>query len=80
MQAFWVEKSTVTVNGDVDMTVCGNGVTTNADGQRAHRRRRLHQVPAAMKYSYYATCRLSGRDFHEYGEMTGPEGPATEKM
>ena len=56
-----VEKSNVTVNGHVDMTVYGNGVTTNAEGSAV----RIAgggsiQVPAGTKYSYYALAAYKG--------------------
>ena len=56
-----VEKSNVTVNGNVDMTVYGNGVTTNAEGSAV----RIAgggsiQVPAGTKYSYYALAAYKG--------------------
>ena len=56
-----VEKSNVTVNGDVDMTVYGNGVTTNAkDSSVRIAGGGSIQVPAAMKYSYYALAAYQG--------------------
>ena len=64
-----VEKSNVTVNGDVDMTVYGNGVTTNAKDSSV----RLAgggsiQVPAGMKYSYYALAAYQGAISMNMGE------------
>ncbi|EJP30244.1 autotransporter beta-domain protein [Selenomonas sp. FOBRC9] len=64
-----VEKSTVTVTGEVDMTVYGNGVTTNAKDSSV----RLAgggsiQVPAGMKYSYYALAAYQGAISMNMGE------------
>ena len=56
-----VEKSNVTVNGDVDMTVYGNGVTTNAkDSSVRIAGGGSIQVPVAMKYGYYALAAYQG--------------------
>ena len=50
-----VEKSNVIVNGDANMTVYGNGVTANAkDSSVRIAGGGTIQVPAGMKYSYYA--------------------------
>ena len=64
-----VEKSTVTVTGDVDMTVYGNGVTTNAkdSGVRLAGGGSI-QVPAGMKYSYYALAAYQGAISMNMGE------------
>ncbi|WP_308578450.1 autotransporter outer membrane beta-barrel domain-containing protein [uncultured Selenomonas sp.] len=56
-----VEKSDVTVDGDVDMTVYGNGVTTNAKDSSVHiAGGGSIQVPAGMRYSYYALAAYQG--------------------
>ena len=56
-----VEKSNVTVDGDVDMTVYGNGVTTNAKDSSVHiAGGGSIQVPAGMRYSYYALAAYQG--------------------
>ncbi|WP_156804657.1 autotransporter outer membrane beta-barrel domain-containing protein [Selenomonas sp. F0473] len=55
-----VEKSNVTVNGNVDMTVYGNGVTTNAKDSTVHIGGGSIQVPAGMAYSYYALAAYQG--------------------
>ena len=55
-----VEKSKVTVNGNVDMTVYGNGVTTNAKDSSVYIGGGAIQVPAGMKYSYYALGAYQG--------------------
>mgnify|MGYP000984173392 CR=1 FL=1 len=55
-----VEKSNVTVTGNVDMTVYGNGVTTNAANSSVHISGGTIQVPANMKYSYYALAAYQG--------------------
>ena len=56
-----VEKSNVIVNGDADMTVYGNGVTTNAkDSSVRIAGGGTIQVPADMKYSYYALAAYQG--------------------
>ena len=55
-----VEKSNVTVNGNVDMTVYGNGVTTNAADSSVRIGGGTIQVPAGMKYSYYALAAYQG--------------------
>ena len=56
-----VEKSNVTVRDDVDMTVYGNGVTTNAkDSSVRIAGGGAIQVPAGMKYSYYALAAYQG--------------------
>ena len=56
-----VEKSSVTVNGDVDLTVYGNGVTTNAAGSTVTiAGGGSVQVPAGTQYSYYALAAYQG--------------------
>ena len=55
-----VEKSKVTVKGNVDMTVYGNGVTTNAKDSIVNLGGGKIQVPAGMKYSYYALGAYQG--------------------
>ena len=71
-----VEKGTVLVlkpssgtGGNVDMTVYGNGVTTNAEGSAV----RIAgggsiQVPAGTKYSYYALAAYKGEISMNMGE------------
>ena len=64
-----VEKSNVTVTGDVDMTVYGNGVTTNAkDSSVRIAGGGSIQVPADMKYSYYALAAYQGAVSLNMGE------------
>ena len=65
-----VEKSNVTVTGDVDMTVYGNGVTTNAKDSSVHLGGGSIQAPAGMKYSYYALAAYQG----EINMNTGANG------
>ena len=48
-----IEKSKVTVTGDVDMTVYGNGVTTNADDSQVIIGGGHIVVPKGTKYGYY---------------------------
>ncbi len=55
-----VEKSNVTVTGNVDMTVYGNGVTTNAADSSVQIGGGTIQVPTGMKYSYYALAAYQG--------------------
>ena len=55
-----VEKSNITVRGPIDMTVYGNGVTTNANGSSVHLGGGSIQVPSGMKYSYYALAAYQG--------------------
>lgn len=64
-----VEKSSVTVGGDADMTVYGNGVTTNAkDSKVTIAGGGSIQVPAGMKYSYYALAAYKGAINMNMGE------------
>ena len=64
-----VEKSNVTVTGDVDMTVYGNGVMTNAkDSSVRIAGGGSIQVPADMKYSYYALAAYQGAVSLNMGE------------
>lgn len=48
-----IENSKVTVTGDVDMTVYGNGVTTNADDSQVIIGGGHIVVPKGTKYGYY---------------------------
>ena len=48
-----IEKSKVTVTGDVDMAVYGNGVTTNADDSQVIIGGGHIVVPKGTKYGYY---------------------------
>ena len=64
-----VEKSDVTVTGNVDMTVYGNGVTTNAaDSDVTITGGGSIQVPAGTKYSYYALAAYKGAINMNMGE------------
>ena len=73
-----VEKSNITVRGPVDMTVYGNGVTTNANGSSVHLGGGSIQVPSGMKYSYYALAAYQGAIHMN----TGADGmtPGTERV
>ncbi|MBR5486408.1 MAG: hypothetical protein IKV70_00340, partial [Phascolarctobacterium sp.] len=56
-----VEKSTVTVNGNVDFDVYGNGVTTNAkDSTVTINGGGKITVPSGMKYGYYTLASFLG--------------------
>ncbi|MBQ3113482.1 MAG: hypothetical protein IJC05_03860 [Phascolarctobacterium sp.] len=56
-----VEKSSVTVNGDVDFDVYGNGVTTNAkDSKVIINGGGKITVPSGMKYGYYSLASYLG--------------------
>lgn len=48
-----IEKSKVTVTGDVDMAVYGNGITTNAVGSEVSIGGGYITVPQGTKYGYY---------------------------
>ncbi len=48
-----IEKSKVTVTGDVDMAVYGNGITTNASGSEVSIGGGHITVPQGTKYGYY---------------------------
>ena len=48
-----IEKSKVTVTGDVDMAVYGNGITTNASGSEVSIGGGHIAVPQGTKYGYY---------------------------
>ena len=64
-----VEKSDVTVTGNVDMTVYGNGVTTNAaDSKVTIAGGGSIHVPAGTKYSYYALAAYKGEISMNMGE------------
>ena len=73
-----VEKSNITVRGPVDITVYGNGVTTNANGSSVHLGGGSIQVPSGMKYSYYALAAYQGAIHMN----TGADGmtPGTERV
>ncbi|EJO22601.1 autotransporter beta-domain protein [Selenomonas sp. FOBRC6] len=73
-----VEKSDVTVTGNVDMTVYGNGATANAVGSTIRiAEGGSIQVPAGTKYSYYALAAYQG----EISMNMGKDGtkPGNEK-
>ena len=66
-----VEKSSVTVNGDVDFDVYGNGVTTNAkDSKVTINGGGKITVPSGMKYGYYSLASYLGT----INMNTGSEG------
>lgn len=55
-----IEKSKVTVTGDVDMAVYGNGITTNAVGSEVSIGGGHIVVPQGTKYGYYTLGAYAG--------------------
>ena len=55
-----IENSKVTVTGDVDMAVYGNGITTNAVGSEVSIGGGHITVPQGTKYGYYALGAYAG--------------------
>lgn len=55
-----IEKSKVTVTGDVDMAVYGNGITTNAVGSEVSIGGGHITVPQGTKYGYYTLGAYAG--------------------
>ena len=69
-----IEKSKVTVTGDVDMAVYGNGITTNAVGSEVSIGGGHIAVPQGTKYGYYTLGAYAGTinvNMNEAGSAAG---------
>ena len=69
-----IEKSKVTVTGDVDMSVYGNGITTNAVGSEVSIGGGHITVPQGTKYGYYTLGAYAGTinvNMNEVGSAAG---------
>lgn len=69
-----IEKSKVTVTGDVDMSVYGNGITTNAVGSEVSIGGGHIVVPQGTKYGYYTLGAYAGTinvNMNEAGSAAG---------
>lgn len=69
-----IEKSKVTVTGDVDMSVYGNGITTNALGSEVSIGGGHIAVPQGTKYGYYTLGAYAGTinvNMNEAGSAAG---------
>lgn len=69
-----IEKSKVTVTGDVDMAVYGNGITTNAVGSEVSIGGGHITVPQGTKYGYYTLGAYVGTinvNMNETGSAAG---------
>ena len=69
-----IEKSKVTVTGDVDMAVYGNGITTNAVGSEVSIGGGHITVPQGTKYGYYTLGAYVGTinvNMNEAGSAVG---------
>lgn len=69
-----IEKSKVTVTGDVDMAVYGNGITTNASGSEVSIGGGHIVVPQGTKYGYYTLGAYVGTinvNMNEAGSAAG---------
>ena len=69
-----IEKSKVTVTGDVDMAVYGNGITTNASGSEVSIGGGHIVVPQGTKYGYYTLGAYAGTinvNMNEDGSAAG---------
>lgn len=69
-----IEKSKVTVTGDVDMSVYGNGITTNAVGSEVSIGGGHITVPQGTKYGYYTLGAYAGTinvNMNEAGSAAG---------
>lgn len=69
-----IEKSKVTVTGDVDMSVYGNGITTNAVGSEVSIGGGHIVVPQGTKYGYYTLGAYVGTinvNMNEAGSAAG---------
>ena len=69
-----IEKSKVTVTGDVDMAVYGNGITTNASGSEVSIGGGHIAVPQGTKYGYYTLGAYVGTinvNMNEAGSAAG---------
>lgn len=69
-----IEKSKVTVTGDVDMAVYGNGITTNASGSEVSIGGGHITVPQGTKYGYYTLGAYVGTinvNMNEAGSAAG---------
>lgn len=69
-----IEKSKVTVTGDVDMAVYGNGITTNAVGSEVSIGGGHITVPQGTKYGYYTLGAYAGMinvNMNEAGSAAG---------
>ena len=69
-----IEKSKVTVTGDVDMAVYGNGITTNAVGSEVSIGGGHITVPQGTKYGYYTLGAYEGTinvNMNEAGSAAG---------
>lgn len=69
-----IEKSKVTVTGDVDMAVYGNGITTNAVGSEVSIGGGHITVPQGTKYGYYTLGAYVGTinvNMNEAGSVSG---------
>ena len=69
-----IEKSKVTVTGDVDMAVYGNGITTNAVGSEVSIGGGHITVPQGTKYGYYTLGAYVGTinvNMNEEGSVSG---------
>lgn len=69
-----IEKSKVTVTGDVDMSVYGNGITTNALGSEVSIGGGHIAVPQGTKYGYYTLGAYVGTinvNMNEAGSAAG---------
>ena len=73
-----VEKSRVDVTGSVDMTVYGNGVTTNAADSIVRLGGGSIQVPTGKNYGYYALAAYQGTINMNSG--TGGSTPGTKDV
>ena len=65
-----VNNSKVIVDGNVDFSVYGNGVTTNATGSSVQLGGGSIVVPKGMKYGYYTLAAYNGNIYMN----TGAEG------
>ena len=69
-----IEKSKVTVTGDVDMSVYGNGISTNASGSEVSIGGGHIVVPQGTKYGYYTLGAYAGTinvNMNEAGSAAG---------
>ena len=69
-----IEKGKVTVTGDVDMSVYGNGITTNAVGSEVSIGGGHITVPQGTKYGYYTLGAYAGTinvNMNEVGSAAG---------
>ena len=69
-----IEKSKVTVTGDVDMAVYGNGISTNASGSEVSIGGGHIVVPQGTKYGYYTLGAYAGTinvNMNEDGSAAG---------